>query len=287
MLEDRRGHIDYCEEGGGPTIVLVPGSWASGSSWRGVIESLGHRFRTVTTSLPGYGCTRDLRTGADASINRQSEVIEAVIRRTGAPVHLVGHSFGALACLDIALCGLCPLMSLTLIEPVAFGVLRQQEELALHEAFVTMRDGYFRAFESGDKYAARLVIDYLVSEGSFDAMPPRNRQRIIDGTTTHVMDMRTQFDPQLSAFANILLPTLVVRGERSVPSLRRSAEILTGALANASLCTIPEAGHFMPVTHAMELAARIRDHVSKVEAHAWSCLAIASPLGPGALGRAI
>src|SRR5262245_54815121 len=117
MLWDRHGHIEYHEQGSGPTIVFVPGSWATGSSWRGVIAALSGRFRTVTTSLPGYGGTRECRAPTGISIDRQAEIVEAVIRRAGGPVHLVGHSLGALACLDVALCGCVPLMSLTLIEP--------------------------------------------------------------------------------------------------------------------------------------------------------------------------
>jgi pimeloyl-ACP methyl ester carboxylesterase len=108
MLSDRHGSIDYGEDGAGPTIVFVPGSWATGSAWCGVIAGLNGRFRTVTTSLPGYGGTRERRTPADTSINRQAEIVEAVIRHAGGPVHLVGHSFGALACLDVALCGVVP-----------------------------------------------------------------------------------------------------------------------------------------------------------------------------------
>src|SRR5262245_4712445 len=279
MLQDRHGCIDYREEGAGPTIVFVPGSWATGAAWRGVIEALGGRFRTVTTSPPGYGGTRDRRISAETSIDRQAEIVEAVIRRAGGPVHLVGHSFGALARLDIALCGLLPLMSLTLIEPVAFGLLRQQGEFTLHERLVLMRDDYFRVFESGDKEAARRMVDYLGGEGSFDAMSPRMRQYIIDETATHILDMRSEFDPQLSAFGNILLPSLVICGEGSPQSLRRTAEILRDALANASLSSIPEAGHFMPATHAPELAERIGYHVSNTEALAWSSLCIASPVG--------
>ena len=286
MLQDRHGRIDYREEGAGPTIVFVPGSWATGASWRGVIEALGSRFRTVTTSLPGYGGARDRRTSADRSIDRQAEIVETAIRHAGGPVHLIGHSLGALACLDVALCGLHPLMSLTLIEPVALGLLRQQGELALHDQFIAMREDYLRAFESGDRHAARLVVDYLAGEGSFDALPFGMRKHIVDTTATHVFDIRSEFDPPLSAFANILLPTLVIRGERSTPSLQRSAEILNGALANASLCTIPKAGHFMLATHVGEVAERIGDHVSKTEALAWSSLCTASPMLPGSFGRA-
>jgi pimeloyl-ACP methyl ester carboxylesterase len=287
MLQDKYGRIDYCDKGAGPTIVFVPGSWATGAAWRGVIEVLGGHFRTVTTSLPGYGGTRDRRTAADTSIDRQAEIVEAVIRRAGGPVHLIGHSFGTLACLDIALCGLYPLMSLTLVEPVTFGLLRQKDEITLHEGFMAMREHYFRAFANGDKKAVRLVVDYLGGEGSFDRLPPRIRQHMVEATPTHILDLRTEFDPQLSALANILLPSLVIIGERSTQSLLRSAGILRAGLANASLCTIPEAGHFMPATHAAELAKLVGDHVSKAETLAWSNLALASPLGPGSLGRPV
>jgi len=284
MLQDRHGCIDYREEGAGPTIVFVPGSWATGSAWRGVIEALGGRFRTVTTSLPGYGGTRDWRTVADTSINRQAEIVEAVIRRAGGPVHLVGHSFGALACLDIALCGLLPLMSLTLIEPMAFGLLRKQGESALYDEFIAMRKRYFSAYEAGDKEAARWVLDHLGGEGSFDAVPSGMRHYICEATATHVLDMHSEFDPNLADFANILLPSRIVRGERSTQSLQRSAEILGGALANASLCTLPRAGHFMLASHAIELAGCIGDHVLKTEALAWSSLCMASPCRLGSHG---
>jgi pimeloyl-ACP methyl ester carboxylesterase len=276
MLQDRHGVIDYGEAGAGPTIVFVPGSWATMSAWRGVIEALDGRFRTVTTSLPGYGRTRECRMRTD-TLDRQAGVVEAAIRRAGGPVHLVGHSYGALVCLDVALCGLVPLMSLTLIEPVAFGLLRQKGELTLYEQFIAMREDYVRSFEKGDKEAARRVVDYLCGPGSFDALPPPMRDYIVETTPTHVLDIRSGFDTPLSAFDNILLPSLVIRGERSAESLRRSAEILSGALANASLRTISAAGHFMTATHAAGVAQLIGDHVSQAERLAWDSLCIASP----------
>jgi pimeloyl-ACP methyl ester carboxylesterase len=168
-------------------------------------------------------------------------------------------------------------MSLTLIEPVAFGLLRQKGELTLSEQFSAMREDYFRSFENDDKEAARRVVDYLGGPGSFDALPSRMWEYIVKATPTHVLDMRAGFDPPLATFANILLPTLVIRGQRGVPSLQRSAEILSGALANASLRTISEAGHFMTATHTTEVAELIGDHVSRVEALAWASVCMDSP----------
>jgi pimeloyl-ACP methyl ester carboxylesterase len=281
MLEDRHGAIDYCEQGNGATIVFIPGSWATRSAWDSTIQALENRFRTVTTSLPGYGGTRESRTPANCSIDRSSETVEAAIRRAGGPVHLVGHSYGALICLDLALCGLMPLMSLTLIEPVVLGLLRQAGEFVFHEQFATMRDDYIRSFEAGEREAARHAVDYLGGNGSFAALPPHMREKIIVATPSHILDLRSSFDPTTAALGNILLPTRVVRGERTSPALGRSADILSRAMANASLHTIAGASHFLTATHSSELAQHIGDHVMKTESLAWGGLSFASPFGIG------
>src|SRR5688572_29319245 len=103
MIEDARGRIDYNEVGTGPTIVLVPGSCSTGAAWRPIISQWDGRYRCVTTSLLGYGGTSERRTPEDPSIAHEVEVIESVIRRTGSRVHLVGHSFGGLVAVCVAL----------------------------------------------------------------------------------------------------------------------------------------------------------------------------------------
>src|SRR5215469_17525154 len=101
MIEEPRGRIDYAETGDGPTIVLVPGSCSTGAAWRPVITAWQGGFRCVTTSLLGYGRTTERRTQLDADIAHEAEILEAVIRRAGSPVHLVGHSFGGLVSLAV------------------------------------------------------------------------------------------------------------------------------------------------------------------------------------------
>jgi len=265
MLEDARGRIDYDEEGVGPTILFVPGSWGTKSVWRSVIAALHGPFRILTTSLLGYGGTEERRTATDASIEREAEALEAIVRHAGSSVHLVGHSYGALVCMAVAVRGIAPLASLTLIEPVALDLLRQAGDLALYQQFTTMRDGYFQAFENGDKEAVRRVIDFLGGGGSFDALPPRMRDYIVATTATHILDMRSEFDAPISIYSGISIPSLIIRGDRTHPCLGRSAEILSSAMSNASLVTVPAASHFVMTTHAEDVAKLIGDHISKVQ----------------------
>jgi pimeloyl-ACP methyl ester carboxylesterase len=266
MIEDARGQIDYHEEGSGPTVVLVPGSWGTRSAWRGVIAALDGRFRVVTTSLLGYGGTAERRS-ADDSIAHEAEIIEVVIRRAGGAVHLVGHSYGGQACLAVAIRGVAPLASLSVIEPTATNLLRLAGDLALYEQVVAFRDAYFRAFESGDKEAARRVIDLHDGDGSFDALPSRARDYVLATTATNVLDWRSGLglDAPLSAYSSIVIPALVIRGERGHPYIARSAEILSSAMPHASLVTISGAAHSMITTHAAEVGKLIVWHVSKAE----------------------
>jgi pimeloyl-ACP methyl ester carboxylesterase len=269
LLQDARGDIDYDEAGSGATIIFVPGSWGTRSAWRGVIAALNGRFRVVTTSLLGYGGTAERRTAADFSIEREAEIIEAVSRRAGGGrVHLVGHSYGGQACLAVAIRGVIPLNSLCVIEPTGINILRRAGDLALYEQIVTCGDVYFQAFESGDKEAARHVIDLYDGDGSFDALPSRARDYIMATTATNILDWRSVlgFDAPLAVYSGIAVPTLIIRGGRGHPYIARSAEVLSGALPNACSVTVPGAAHSMMTTHATEVARLVGEHVSKAEA---------------------
>ena len=268
MIQDARGDIDYDEQGSGPTILFVPGSWGTRSAWRGVITALNGQFRIVTTSLLGYGGTAERRTAADLSIEREAEIIEAVCRRAGGRVHLVGHSYGAQVCLAVAIRGVIPLVSLCVIEPTGMNLLRRAGDLALYERIVRCRDVYFRAFESGDKAAARHVIELHDGDGSFDALPSRVRDYIVATTATNILDWRSgfSFDAPLAAYSGITVPALVICGARGHPYIARSAEILSGAMSNTSVVTVPGAAHSVMTTHAAELARLLGEHVSRVEA---------------------
>src|SRR5262245_42908448 len=93
------------------------------------------QFRCVTTSLLGYGGTAERRTASDPDISHEAEILESVVRKTGTRVHMVGHSFGGLVALAVALRSRVPLASLVILEAPAQEALRDPGDRQHYRAF--------------------------------------------------------------------------------------------------------------------------------------------------------
>ena len=97
--------IEYAESGSGPALLFMPGAFSTGAASRGVIEHLGEGYRVITTSLLGYGATAERRPAGNRTMAQQVEVLEATIAHIGAPVHVIGHSYGGASVITHAISG--------------------------------------------------------------------------------------------------------------------------------------------------------------------------------------
>jgi pimeloyl-ACP methyl ester carboxylesterase len=268
MINDVRGRIDYDEYGAGPTIVLVPGSCSTGAAWRPVIADLNGQFRCVTTSLLGYGGTDERRTASDPSICHEAEALESVIRRAAGPVHLVGHSFGGLVALVVALRRQVPLASLVIAEAPAMEILGADESQH-YSIFREMTEAYFTDFSNGNVGAIAAMIDFYGGVGTFASWPPRVRAYAEQTAPVNILDWASAYGFPLEAasLAAVRIPTLVLRGSASHPAMQRANALLSERVRGAALVTIEGAAHFMIATHASEVAGLIAQHVHLAESH--------------------
>jgi pimeloyl-ACP methyl ester carboxylesterase len=267
MIEDKRGVIDYDESGEGPAIVLVPGSCSTGAAWRPVIAQWDNRFRCVTTSLLGYGGTAERRCPGDADIAHEAETLETVIRRVARPVHLVGHSFGGLTALAVALRDGVPLLSLTIAEAPGPEILQAMGEYRHYLAFRRMTDDYFLAIRSGDTAAIASMIDFYGGSGTFASWPQRVRDYAIDKTPVNILDWESAYGFQLTPgmLAAITIPTLVFWGRDSHPAVACANRLISQCIPKAVATDIANAAHFMIATHAHDVAGLIAQHVMASE----------------------
>jgi pimeloyl-ACP methyl ester carboxylesterase len=272
MIDSTIEGIDYDESGDGPTVVLVPGSCSTGAAWRPVVAQLKGRFRCVTTSLLGYGGTVERRTVLDADISHEADVLEAVIRRAASPVHLVGHSFGGLSALAVALRKRAPLLSLTIMEAPAPEILRPMREYRHYLAFRNMTDDYFNAFEAGDTAAISRMIDFYGGEGTFASWPQRVRDYAVQTTPVNLLDWASAYGFRLTpaVLATVTIPTLVMWGDASHPAAKRANQLIGQCIPDAAVASLSGASHFMVSTHASEVAGMIAQHLGRMESLAGS-----------------
>ncbi len=269
VIEDKFGRIDYDESGGGPTVVLVPGSCSTGAAWRPIIAQWQNGLRCITTSLLGYGGTAERRSALDTDIAHEAEVVEAVIRRAGCPVHLVGHSFGGLASLAVALRRRVPLLSLTIAEAPAPEILRTMGEYRHYRALREMCAAYFNAFQAGEAAAIGQMIDFYGGAGTFENWPPRVRDYAAKTTPVNLLDWESAYGFELTPelLASVEIPSLVLWGGTSHPAVQRANELLGQFIPNAVVAAVSGASHFMISTHAKQVAAMIAQQVARAERH--------------------
>jgi len=82
-VPEQTAAFDYDETGSGSALLLLSGSFGTGSGWKAVMGYLGDGYRVVTTSLLGYGATQDIRPDGNATMAQQVDLIDRIINRIG------------------------------------------------------------------------------------------------------------------------------------------------------------------------------------------------------------
>lgn len=267
MLTTDTHTIDYVDTGDGPAIVFVPGSFSTPAAWRGIQKRLPQRYRFVGTSLCGYGETAETRSPDDLGIEHQIKVIEAVAQRIGAPVHLVGHSFGGTIALASALAGTIQVLSITTFEANPLLLLRERGHTELFTEMQGMSAAFEAAWNAGEHDAAGRIIDFWGGAGSFGALPEPVREYCRSTAYANVLDWRTAYtlEAKMADYATLGMPVLLVRGGLANPAMVEITQTLSDSLPNVRTEVVDDASHFLITTHVDDCARLLADFLATVE----------------------
>ena len=248
--------LAYSQAGAGAPLVLVHGSLATSACWRKVAASLnGTACRVLMPDLPGWGESEAPPLECRDLLDYETAAIEALARNCAAPVHLAGHSHGGNIALIAALGGRIPVRSLTLFEPV-FCTLLSLTDPEQYKEISAFASGYREAFEAGDRWAVRRVIDFWGGAGSFDAMSEIARTAISAWTAQNLRHWKDGFayraDPE--ALRSLRVPTVLVQSEQAHPIARLIIRRLHELIPRSRVVEMPATTHFMVLTHPAETA---------------------------------
>jgi pimeloyl-ACP methyl ester carboxylesterase len=266
---DRNGvRVAFAEAGRGEPALLLHSSASSSIQWRSLTETLRARCRVLAPDLYGYGETDPWSGSAPLRLTCEVALAEAVLARCPGPVHLVGHSYGGAVALRFAVERPERLASLTLIEPVAFHLLRSapgtSPDHGLLREIAALAASVIHAVARGDDRGGMAgFVDYWNGAGAWGRMQPELQTALARRAGKVALDFEaTMNEPtSIDALRLIGVPTLVLRGTRSPRPTRRIAELLAETLPNARLRTIDGAGHMLPLTCPEAVNAAVAEHV--------------------------
>ncbi|HET6519536.1 MAG TPA: alpha/beta hydrolase [Geminicoccaceae bacterium] len=267
-IEVNGATVAYTAAGTGEPVVLLHSSASSGAQWRALGEQLDDRFLVLAPDLYGYGGTDPWPGRGPLTLADEAALVAAVVAGRAGPFHLVGHSYGGAVALRIAVDHPERLRSLTLIEPVAFHVLRNRgaADRALFAEVCGIADAVSAAALSGD-YAGGMerFVDYWNGAGTWARIRPESRAAMCRSATKVPLDFwaTTTEQTSLDAYRRVRVPTLVLCGDRSPAPTRRIAGLLAARLPAARLDVVAGAGHMLPLTHRDAVNAAIAGHLAR------------------------
>lgn len=266
--------VDYVDAGDprGVPLVLLHGYTDSWRAWTPLIAQLPRRFRVIAVSQRGHG-----ESGKPAGAYRLDEFaldLEGVLDALGVErAVVVGHSMGTLVATRFALDRPSRVHGLVLI--AAFATLKGNPTA---EAF--WHDGLANL---GDPIDPALVRDFQqstlarsVPQGFFESVVAESLKvpaRIWRAAFRSMLE-----DDYSADLTRIVVPALVVWGDRDAFAGRAEQELLKATLADATLKVHPGNGHAPHWEDPERVARQIADFVDE---------RIAAPKANAALRRAV
>ena len=238
------------------TVLMLHAGASSGAQWTGYARGLGPGVRTLAPDLHGHGAT-PVGPGITPTnaIDRMVDDLLPVVEVER--FHLVGHSFGGLLAIAMALRVPQRILSLTAVEPACFDALRIGGPRALHDRSRVEVDELLAVVERGEHEAAMQHVVARWGMGRWEQFSAQQQATFVAlapvllGTGLAAAS-RWRCEPaELARLAGV--PTLLVDGEHSPDVAMPVSETLCAAIPGARRVCIEGAGHMLPITHRSSL----------------------------------
>jgi len=261
--------FDFQDSGTGPALLFLPGSYSTHAAWKGVQAALQGNYRLISTSLPGYGGSTEVRPQTVFDTALMTDFVARVVDLIGEPVHLIGHSWGGLVAYATMLGQTVTPLSLITFEGNPVFSRDGDSDFPWLAKVMQTNARFETACAANDPDAAAIIIDYWSMPGFFNAMPPQVQAYCRATAHTNLLDWRSAagFAPQLADYGAIDAPCTILRGEFANPAIVDISRAIAANVPNASLKTVRGAGHFLITTHAADCAAIIDRHMQDFAAH--------------------
>ncbi len=250
--------VSYRESGSGTAMLLIHGIGGSSESWTPQLAGLAKDARLIAPDLPGYGGSelglRD-KPSVDDYVRPLSGLLQQLEPGAG-PLHVLGHSLGALIAVRLASLEPERIASLCLIHPVlGFGRMPPEEREAVRVARLKDYDSlgpveFARSRSRG--ILAKNVRPEVVAEAS----------RVMQGISPSAYHCAWEMMVAENIFSytgSVQAPTLIICGAEDPVAPPAAGKELAAAIAGARLVVVDNVGHFVMLEATAELERLYRE----------------------------
>lgn len=235
---------------------------AFSGAWKGFSTCLGDDWTLIAPDMPSHGRSADWDMVSDFS----DTVYAASLACLSEPMDVIGHSFGGVTALRLAVEHPDLVRSLTMIEPVFFHAADLTDPAVVADHNSAAR-AVFDALDEGDREtAARLFNKMWSSDAPRWADVPEQVRGAMMRAISVVPDTHDfLYDDTAKLMARlgtVTIPSLLVRGALSHGIIAATNRTLAHQLPNARDEKIAGAGHMAPITHPKEMARLWSDFVN-------------------------
>ena len=241
------------------TALLVHSGGFTSRQWRKLAEALAPSYNVLAPDLLGYGESGPWPAGEPFHFEQDLAFLESLVHE---PVHVVGHSYGGFLALKLALARPELVRSIAAYEPVAFGILDENERQPLYQ----VRQQWEPDASGVDEAWLEGFVDWWNGAGAWTRLPEETRGafRSMGWKVFQEVISLAADRTDAATYATITSPTLVLGGANSPLTERLVVEKLGAALPHAYAHIFADVGHMAPVSHARLVNAAI---VAHIEAH--------------------
>jgi len=237
----------YTSRGSGQTIVFVHGVLVDYRYWQQPLETWTADYRIIAISMRHFYPEKWDGKGEDFTVSQHAKDIAAFIESIGGPVYLVGWSYGGRPAYEVARTRPDLVKKLVLIE--GGTDMRPRPPGVPPDLDVTGRAlKVAKFFDASDMDGGlAFAIDDINGPGRWASLPEGFRQIVRDNAWTIVGIGRGEpYTGTCSEFGSLKVPVLLIKGELTTPRLRDIVLEQSKCLPQATLVTIPKAGHSSP-----------------------------------------
>lgn len=250
---------------GARQVLALHCTIAHSGAWRGVAALMENEAAFVAPDMFSHGRSPDW----DGQGDFPDLMIQAVSRLLDKPMDVVGHSFGAMIALRLAVEHPHLVRTLTLIEPVFFAVAAQDMPDLVARQSQAARP-VFEALEAGDTALAARLFNRAWGDGGSRWPDLREETRAAMTRGIHILPASNSaiYDdrPGLlrpGVLQSLKMPVLLLRGSRTEEVITVVNDGLARRIPHAQSDVVEGAGHMLPITHPAETAAHLRQHFAR------------------------